>query len=276
MRNEYFNGYNPEASLYLCYCGYENCPPGHGVKPHIRDCYLVHYVISGTCHIHFEDEDYVAEGGDYFIIPPGKLVSYHDDGTPMSYYWYGFNGPEADQFYEGILKRQVIVRATQKEETVRLIKDCLTEKNKTFVNQLRLLGNLYLLLSLFEQPIQNNAAENEKKNDLIVEQALSYIHHNYMKGLTVHKIAEYLNIERTSFSKIFKRKVGLTAIEYISNCQLDKALELIKTTNLSFMEISNLSGICDPYYFTKLVKNRTGVTPSQYRKNFSQEQSEQQ
>lgn len=269
MREEYYNGYNTKDSLYLCYCGYENCPPKHVCHPHFRDCYLIHYVISGTCYIHINNTTYTANSGDYFIIPPNKLVSYNGDSQPMSYYWFGFGGKEADRFYKEILNKQVIVRARYKEETVQLVKACLKEMKKPFSNPFKLRGNLYHLLSLFEHPDLTDA-DNEKKTDILIEQALSYIHHNYMSadGLTVREIAEYLGLERTAFSKIFKRKVGLTAIEYISNCQLDKALELIRSTNLPFIEISSVCGICDPYYFTKLIKNRTGKTPSQYRKDF--------
>jgi len=268
MREEYYNGYNTKDSLYLCYCGYENCPPGHTCLPHFRDCYLIHYVISGTCHVQINNNTYTASSGDYFIIPPNKLVSYNGDEQPMSYYWFGFGGKEADRFYKEVLGKQVVVPAAHKEETVKLVKACLKELKKPLSNQYTLRGNLYHLLSLFEQPSIDNA-DIETKNDFLIEQALSYIHHNYMSanGLTVHEIAEYLGIERTAFSKIFKRKVGLTAIEYIGNCQLDKALELIRTTALPFNEISSVCGICDPYYFTKLIKNRTGLTPSQYRKN---------
>ena len=267
MREEYYNGYNHKDSLYLCYCGYENCPPNHNCLPHFRDCYLIHYVISGTCYIHINNTTHIAKSGDYFIIPPNKLVSYNGDEKPLSYYWFGFGGKEADRFYKEILNKQVIIKALHKEETVQLIKSSIKELKNSFVNQFRLRGNLYHLLSLFEQPTIDDT-DLEKKNDLLIEQALSYIHHNYMSttGLTVHEIAEYLGIERTSFSKIFKRKVGLTAIEYIGNCQIDKALELIRTTGISFTEISNVCGICDPYYFTKLIKKRTGMTPSQYRK----------
>lgn len=269
MKEEYYNGYNVKDSLYLCYCGYENCSPEHECLPHFRDCYLIHFVISGTCQIHINNTTYTANSGDYFIIPPNKLVSYNSDSNPLSYYWFGFGGKEAEKFYKEILNKQVIIKAIHKEETVQLVKDCLAEMKKPFANQFKLRGNLYHLLSLFEQPTLNGA-NAEKKTDLLIEQALSYIHHNYMSnnGLTVHEIADYLGIERTSFSKIFKRKVGLTAIEYISRCQLDKALELIRTTNLPFIEISSVCGICDQYYFTKLIKNHTSLTPSQYRKKY--------
>lgn len=276
MRNEYFNGYNEQDSLYLCYCGYENCRAGHGMPPHIRDCYLIHYLVGGTCMVHMDGKSYEASAGDYFVIPPNRLASYHDNGQPMSYYWYGFGGDEAEAFYRDVLKEQVVLHAANKEEPVQLIKDCLEQKDKPFANQFRLRGNLYLLLSLFDGSVPGGDTAQEHKYDLVVEQALSYIHHNYMKNLTVHEIAEYLGMERTSFSKMFKRKVGLTAIEYIGNCQIDKALELIRNTNMSFIEISNLCGICDPYYFTKLIKNRTGMTPTQYKKTYNKQRSEEQ
>ena len=73
MRNEFFNGYNEKDSLYLCYCGYENCRAGHGMPPHIRDCYLIHYLVGGTCMVHMDGKSYEASAGDYFVIKRAEI-----------------------------------------------------------------------------------------------------------------------------------------------------------------------------------------------------------
>lgn len=281
MREEIYNHYearynnsDQDDSLYLCYCGYENCPPGHDCPSHIRNSYLIHYIISGTCYLSLNGEVYTASAGDYFIIPPNKLVAYHASNQPISYYWFAFSGRKADEVYKELLKESPVIPAHNGEKTISLINSCIKELKKPIPNQYKLKGNLYNLLALFE-PEHDIAMSESKNSDMLLEKALAYIHHNYMsptKGLSVQDIAKYLGMDRTAFSKFFKRRVGITAIEYIGNCQLDKALQLIKTTSLPFKEISDISGICDPYYFTKLVKQRTGLTPSEYRKKYRKAQ----
>ena len=47
------------------------------------------------------------------------------------------------------------------------------------------------------------------------------------------------------------------------------AKELIKSSNLSFKEISYKLGLVNPYYFSRLFKQKEGITPSKYRSNNS-------
>lgn len=267
MRKEYYYVYNPEDQLYLCFCGYERCRKNFVCKPHMRECYLIHYVIKGCCLLDVEGEKYLARAGEAFVIPPGRLVTYNDHGSDLSYYWFAFNGPEADVAFEEGLQKEHIVKVPKNNNMIPLFTDCFRELAKERPNRYRIQGILYLLLSnLTEKSLSlEEETENERKNHHI-DKALRYIQHNYTKNLTVNKIADYLGLERTYFSKLFKRKTGASPIEYIKNCQLDKALELIVQTNYPFQEISRLVGICDQYYFTKLVKQHTGVTPSEYRR----------
>ena len=267
VRKEYYNVYDPQEKLYLCYCGFEPCRKNFVCKPHIRECYLIHYVVKGCCMLDLEGEKYLAHAGDIFVIPPGRLVTYNDHGTDLTYYWFAFGGEEADAVFEDGLKRQHVLTLPPKNTIIPLITGCFTELSKEFPNKYVIRGNLNLLIANItgESQPEELESEEERKN-YHIDKALHFIQHNYMKDLTVGKIADYLGLERTYFSKLFKRKTGSTPIDYINNCQLDKALELIVETNYSFQKISKLVGICDQYYFTKLVKQHTGCPPSEYRR----------
>ncbi len=53
-------------------------------------------------------------------------------------------------------------------------------------------------------------------------------------------------------------------MKYLNMMRINKAKELIEVTPLKFSEIAYLVGINDPYYFSKLFKKYTGLTPTQY------------
>ncbi|MCM3627674.1 helix-turn-helix transcriptional regulator [Paenibacillus glycanilyticus] len=54
-------------------------------------------------------------------------------------------------------------------------------------------------------------------------------------------------------------------IQYINNVRIDHAKELLQSKDLSKGEVGYLSGLNDPYYFSKVFKKHIGVSPLQYR-----------
>lgn len=55
-------------------------------------------------------------------------------------------------------------------------------------------------------------------------------------------------------------------MRYVNLIRINHAKELIEATHLSFGEIGYLTGLDDPYHFSKLFKKYAGVSPTQYYK----------
>lgn len=70
-----------------------------------------------------------------------------------------------------------------------------------------------------------------------------------------------------AFSRSFRREIGISPIEYLSNVRLEHAMQLLTTTNLSINEIAVLSGFSNGNYFAKVFKRKLGFTPSDYKRN---------
>ena len=76
-----------------------------------------------------------------------------------------------------------------------------------------------------------------------------------------------LQITQSHFSRSFRREIGISPIEYLSNVRLEHAMQLLTTTNLSINEIAVLSGFSNGNYFAKTFKRKLGFTPSDYKRN---------
>ena len=70
------------------------------------------------------------------------------------------------------------------------------------------------------------------------------------------------------FSRTFKKECGDSVISYITNLRINKAKELLATSNLKTFEISETVGIHDPAYFSVIFKKNTGMSPKAYRDQF--------
>lgn len=80
-------------------------------------------------------------------------------------------------------------------------------------------------------------------------------------------------LETTGYSpayvrRIFLKEVGVTPVEFLNNRRIERAKELLKKSerNLPIKEIAERSGYLDPYYFSRIFKKSTGLTPGAYRK----------
>lgn len=98
------------------------------------------------------------------------------------------------------------------------------------------------------------------------ERATSYIEHNLCSKLSLSDLCRALNISKNLLYKNFQTKYGCTINEYIIQCRIRRAKELLLDKSLSIHEISEQVGIPDEAYFCRLFKQKTGCTPTQYRK----------
>ena len=78
-------------------------------------------------------------------------------------------------------------------------------------------------------------------------------------------VAHRFNLSPSHFSTVFRQHAGKTFRVYLSNLRIDKAKELLKTTNMKSAEVAYRCGYSDPHYFSSVFKKKTGQTPLKYR-----------
>ncbi|CUH96655.1 hypothetical protein P22_2745 [Propionispora sp. 2/2-37] len=99
----------------------------------------------------------------------------------------------------------------------------------------------------------------------LVEQAVEHMKNHYMEPLTVAKLAGQYGLNSRQFAYLFQKYTGMAPLEYLIELRMRRARELLCTTACSIAEISVCVGYSDPYYFSKLFKQRTGFCPSAYK-----------
>lgn len=102
---------------------------------------------------------------------------------------------------------------------------------------------------------------------LLIEKAVTYISEHFCDSdVSVDTLCGVLNVSATYFSTLFKRETGMTFINYLTKVRLDKALQLLNTTEEKTYNISEMVGYTEPNYFSYVFKKQYGVSPSNYRK----------
>lgn len=123
-------------------------------------------------------------------------------------------------------------------------------------------------LSLLKKELLNVCLDNENilSAPSYVELAIAYMENHYHEDLSLESLANSLHLNSRYFSTLFKRAKGITPIDYLTDIRIGKAMQLLKSGELSAAKISLLVGYKDPSYFYKVFKKRTGLTPSDYCK----------
>jgi len=76
-----------------------------------------------------------------------------------------------------------------------------------------------------------------------------------------------VNMSPCYFSVMFKKETGQNFINYLTNIRIEKAKELLRSTNLKSYEIAYQVGYDNPTYFSTVFKKLTGMTPLDYKKD---------
>jgi len=100
----------------------------------------------------------------------------------------------------------------------------------------------------------------------LVEGACAYIQEHYADpDMSLNAAAARVFVSPTYLSILFKKKLGVTFIDYLINLRLEKAKALLRDTALRTYEVAAGTGYSDPQYFSVCFKKYTGLTPTEYR-----------
>lgn len=107
---------------------------------------------------------------------------------------------------------------------------------------------------------------NGKKNSRIIEQALEYIEENLTDpGLSLKTVAAAVFVNESYLSRIFKKEMSDSMIEYITKKRIAESIKLLNNTNLKAYEIAEKVGFRDSHYFSICFKKQVGVTVKEFK-----------
>ncbi|MDF2587890.1 MAG: araC 4 [Anaerocolumna sp.] len=99
-----------------------------------------------------------------------------------------------------------------------------------------------------------------------VQELLSFLNKEYVEKITSQDIEAKTECNFDYINRIFKQLTHKTIFAYLNSVRINHAKELISTTNMKLSEIGQAVGFADLYYFSKVFKKATGVSPSTYAK----------
>lgn len=245
-----------------------NTLPTH--RPRGRLDYQLLYVATGKVHFCFCGHEEVVRAGSMVLYRPGeeqKYVYYAADRPEV--FWVHFTGYDVKnilEFYRFTPGRHVYHTGTRSEFRwlfQRMILELQLCKPLYEEMLASLLNNLLLLICRQMDP----ARRVDLVQDEIIE-AIAYFSENYNQNISISDYAKAHHISTNYFIRNLKQSIGMTPKQYIASIRMTNAQMLLESSTYTIQEIASFVGYGDALYFGRLFKRETGMTPSEYRKQF--------
>lgn len=121
------------------------------------------------------------------------------------------------------------------------------------------------IIDVKENILQYITNQQEIDYNRIIARAKKYISENYNQDISLKEVADEVNLSPSYFSTVFKSFCGSSYSQYITNIRVDNAKVLLTNTNLKVYEIAEQVGYHNAYYFNRIFKKVTGLSPGEYK-----------
>jgi len=121
-------------------------------------------------------------------------------------------------------------------------------------------------LKIFLIGLKKIEEENCKSFSKKTQKIINYIHRHYSEFITIEDVAENTNISAVYLCQIFKKEMGVTFLEYLTDYRIKIAKDLLASGDYKIYEISQMVGYKTSQYFSQVFRKATGVNPLDYKK----------
>ncbi len=154
-----------------------------------------------------------------------------------------------------------------KEQIISLTRMQGFQSVTAFLNILSTMANANrkrLVSGLFESDLGSSTKSRR------IAKVCEYIDQNLDKDLSLAEVAALVNMSESAFSHFFKKRTGLSYINYVNNQRIARACTLLSDTTLSAAEICYDCGFNNKSNFIRIFRKKKNMTPIEYRKFIGQ------
>lgn len=230
------------------------------IMEHSHNCYECVFYLNGKGKITVENEVYNYSGPTISIVGPGKK---HDEETE-----------EFSQLYivlfelddNTLFDRNLILQCDESTNNMfrQIFEQILEEYNKCSDFSLKIADSYFdIILSYFLRNVDGPV--NRERNSDFIERVKSYIKENYKQDIDFKPIAYSYGYSYDRFRHIFVEKTGTGLNQYLLNCRLYAAKQLLINTKMTVKAIAKECGFKNEVYFNIFFTKRMNMSPLKFR-----------
>ena len=230
----------------------------------------LHLVLSGRGCVTDNGRECALEAGQGFYYGPGLEQEYRaDPKEPWEVFWVHLAGEGVDRLLDGRGASSVWLFAFGEEPKVRgLTEELLRLAANNDRSEVRMAAKVYELLAelaLNAETLGKAAVPDRRAR---MRETAEYIRSHCAEPLTLSQMAEKAGFSSYYFSRTFHEVMGRTPTEWLLECRLVVAKQLLASTGWTIKRVAEQSGFSQSSYFIARFRENTGLTPQDYRSKY--------
>ena len=141
--------------------------------------------------------------------------------------------------------------------------------SKDVCYKLPIRANIYLMMTSLLRYYCGSKDELDRMiyhNVMRLRPIITYISNHYKEKIYIETMSDMITVSPDYFTKMFKDSIGRTPIDYINGLRINRAMQMLATTDTSVNDISDQLGFSNSNYFHKIFKQYMDTSPAAYRK----------
>ncbi len=257
------------------------------ILTHTHDFTELVIILEGTARHRVNREEYPLKAGDVFVVNGSGAHGYSNAcRLALCNIMFDFNRfldyePELKKLpgFQSLFILEPCFRSEHKFESklqlappqlnlVRQLLDLLDQEYSAKKNGYQAMVHAYFH-TLVAYLSRHYSTGNNRLSDKLLNLAgsIAYLEGNFLEDVTVRQLADLSFLSARQYSRVFKNAYKMTPKGYMIRLRLDYACTLMKNSMLTLSQIAIESGFSDISFFSRLFKQKYGVSPKEYRKN---------
>ncbi|WP_248930984.1 AraC family transcriptional regulator [Paenibacillus hamazuiensis] len=232
-----------------------------------------YYICDGEGWIKIGNDHFRPKPGELMFIPAGTMQSFSaTEGTPYTMYWCHFNSNIAFMQLLRWFGISHIVAVEDAAELLHCFRQLIEHRgNDGPASSLKIQSALLAIVAFFiERAIMEKRSDLPSVSIRKLLDTVNFIDANLYKEISVEELARIAHFHPNYLIRVFKRHLGMPPKRYIHERRLEKAEHLLASTDMTVNEVAHRTGFNDVSYFSASFKRKSGVSPSEFRNVYAQ------
>ena len=260
---------------YVQELGDFHCGDKYYTKREYLPSYLIKLTQSGQGTLEYNHSVYQLRPGSLFWIDCRKLQHYYtaEESGRWHMLWVHFYGPTTRAYYESFLEQNAnspVISTGHDNQFIDILEKLIrlySNKGTALQDDITASGLLtQLMVSCINAADKKRKITGQRSADYVGE-IRNFIDNNYQDNISLDHLAQAFSINKYYLQKLFKKRSGLSPNEYLTRVRLEKAKNLLRTTDSTIIQIAQEVGYTASY-FDNVFKKFEGVTPQTYRQRW--------
>lgn len=241
-------------------------------------------ITSGKATIQIGTEFAEAKAGDFLYVPPTMVFKVEAlegeagmrsmvfDSSIIEENMENFDTEIFYMFY--VQSKNKIVVFEKGHPVYKTLAKYMQESYDEYVSKdvcykLPIRANIYLMMTALLRYYCGSKNELDRMiyhNVMRLRPVITYIAEHYKEKIYIETLADMITVSPDYFTKMFKDSIGRTPIDYINGIRINRAMQMLATTDTSVNDISDELGFSNANYFHKIFKQYMNTSPVAYRK----------